>query len=428
MTAIEVADARAAGRADRHLRPLPGPRARPHPGAGRPRSSPALGAAATGSPAMTQNEWLAIAPFLLVSRAARCWSSSSIVILAAARTTIVDRSAIGGLASSRMAVTVAAGPLAGSASAAADGPGGLRRRLRARPADRAASTCVFIAIALLTILVRARTTCGRAACRWPSSRPRSSSPSAARMLIAGAQDLLILFLGLELLVLPGYMLAGYAKRDGSRPRAPSSTSCWARSPAPSSCSAWPSCSGFTGTTSIAGIADALSSVGDGSQPLPLALAMGLALLTAGVALQDRRGALPLLDARRLPGLADAGHRLPVGRPQGGRLRAHPAALRGGAGAAPGRLVNVVVILAALTMTLGNLVALGQDNIKRMLAYSSIAHTGYIMVGLAVFGAAPSRLAGRRAGPPGRALLQRRVRVHEPRRLRRAWPRSSAGPA
>ena len=34
------------------------------------------------------------------------------------------------------------------------------------------------------------------------------------------------------------------------------------------------------------------------------------------------------------------------------------------------------------MTLGNLVALTQDNVKRMLAYSSIAHTGYILVGLA----------------------------------------------
>ena len=34
------------------------------------------------------------------------------------------------------------------------------------------------------------------------------------MLIAGARDLLVLFLGLELMVLPGYLLAGYAKRDG----------------------------------------------------------------------------------------------------------------------------------------------------------------------------------------------------------------------
>ena len=48
---------------------------------------------------------------------------------------------------------------------------------------------------------------------------------------------------------------------------------------------------------------------------------------------------------------------------------------------------VIIIVAIVTMTVGNLAALGQDNIKRMLAYSSIAHTGYIMVGLAVFAAA-----------------------------------------
>jgi NADH-quinone oxidoreductase subunit N len=38
------------------------------------------------------------------------------------------------------------------------------------------------------------------------------------------------------------------------------------------------------------------------------------------------------------------------------------------------------------MTLGNLVALTQDNVKRMLAYSSIAHTGYMLVGFAAFAA------------------------------------------
>ena len=42
------------------------------------------------------------------------------------------------------------------------------------------------------------------------------------------------------------------------------------------------------------------------------------------------------------------------------------------------------MLAALTMTLGNLVALTQNNVKRMLAYSSIAHTGYMLVGLAAY--------------------------------------------
>jgi NADH-quinone oxidoreductase subunit N len=49
------------------------------------------------------------------------------------------------------------------------------------------------------------------------------------------------------------------------------------------------------------------------------------------------------------------------------------------------MVNAwVVILAALsvaTMTLGNLIALAQRNIKRLLAYSSIAHAGYILIGV-----------------------------------------------
>jgi NADH-quinone oxidoreductase subunit N len=41
-------------------------------------------------------------------------------------------------------------------------------------------------------------------------------------------------------------------------------------------------------------------------------------------------------------------------------------------------------LAMATMTVGNLSALGQDNVKRMLAYSSIAHAGYMLLGFSVF--------------------------------------------
>jgi NADH-quinone oxidoreductase subunit N len=42
---------------------------------------------------------------------------------------------------------------------------------------------------------------------------------------------------------------------------------------------------------------------------------------------------------------------------------------------------LLAILSVLTMTLGNLVALGQTNIKRLLAYSSIAHAGYALIGV-----------------------------------------------
>ena len=47
-------------------------------------------------------------------------------------------------------------------------------------------------------------------------------------------------------------------------------------------------------------------------------------------------------------------------------------------------LGVFLVLTVLTMTVGNVVALTQVNVKRMLAYSSIAHTGYIMAGLAAF--------------------------------------------
>jgi NADH-quinone oxidoreductase subunit N len=43
--------------------------------------------------------------------------------------------------------------------------------------------------------------------------------------------------------------------------------------------------------------------------------------------------------------------------------------------------SALVVMAILTMTLGNIVAIVQSNIKRMLAYSSIAHAGYALVGL-----------------------------------------------
>ncbi|MBI4576493.1 MAG: NADH-quinone oxidoreductase subunit N [Planctomycetes bacterium] len=59
------------------------------------------------------------------------------------------------------------------------------------------------------------------------------------------------------------------------------------------------------------------------------------------------------------------------------------------GGPSGSLVDwtqVVAVLAALTMTLGNLAALWQGNLKRMLAYSSVAHVGYVLMGVAAWDA------------------------------------------
>lgn len=54
---------------------------------------------------------------------------------------------------------------------------------------------------------------------------------------------------------------------------------------------------------------------------------------------------------------------------------------------------VMSIVAILTMTVGNLIALWQTNMKRMLAYSSIAQAGYMLIGLAAWSATPSDNSG-----------------------------------
>ncbi|HEV8143810.1 MAG TPA: NADH-quinone oxidoreductase subunit N [Methylomirabilota bacterium] len=53
--------------------------------------------------------------------------------------------------------------------------------------------------------------------------------------------------------------------------------------------------------------------------------------------------------------------------------------------APADWSPLIWALAAVTMTLGNVVAIAQSNLKRMLAYSSVAHVGYMMVGLVAGG-------------------------------------------
>ncbi|HEX9989983.1 MAG TPA: NADH-quinone oxidoreductase subunit N [Chloroflexia bacterium] len=52
-------------------------------------------------------------------------------------------------------------------------------------------------------------------------------------------------------------------------------------------------------------------------------------------------------------------------------------------------VPVIIILSIITMSLGNIVGVTQRSVKRMLAYSSIAHTGYVMIGLAAYTATDS---------------------------------------
>jgi NADH-quinone oxidoreductase subunit N len=55
------------------------------------------------------------------------------------------------------------------------------------------------------------------------------------------------------------------------------------------------------------------------------------------------------------------------------------------------------VLAAISMTAGNVIAIQQDNIKRMLGYSSIAQAGYILVGMAAVAFSPAAVTDSQSG-------------------------------
>jgi len=66
---------------------------------------------------------------------------------------------------------------------------------------------------------------------------------------------------------------------------------------------------------------------------------------------------------------------------------------GGVGPLDPKLTQLIWIIAVLTMTVGNLLALWQYNVKRVLAYSSVAHSGYILVGIAAYASAANGSIG-----------------------------------
>ncbi len=203
------------------------------------------------------------------------------------------------------------------------------------------------------------------------------------MLIAASTDLLLLFLALELMVLPGYMLVGYARRDAYATEGAIKYFLLGSFSSAILLFGLAYVWGLTGSTRVEDVAAALAA--DAARgTFPAGLAMGLAFMSVGVAF--KMAAVPF---HYWTPDAYQGSPTPVTAylSVGPKVGAFAIALRlfvGALGPVKADWLPVVIVLAAVTMTLGNLIAITQDNVKRMLAYSSIAHTGYILVGLAAY--------------------------------------------
>lgn len=205
------------------------------------------------------------------------------------------------------------------------------------------------------------------------------------MLMAGASDLMVLFLGLELMSVAVYVLAAFDRRS---PRAAEAGLKYFLLGA--------FASGFllygialvygaTGTTNLQLIGLQIGMLDLGSNPL---LLTGLALLLVGFGFKV--AAVPF--HTWAPDVYDGAPTPVTGfMATAVKAAAFAALFRTLAEAFPtvalGR--EVIGILAGLTMVAGNLVALAQRSLKRMLAYSSIAHAGYLLVAVATGSAAGS---------------------------------------
>ena len=206
------------------------------------------------------------------------------------------------------------------------------------------------------------------------------------LLMAQAADLIVTFLALELLSIPLYVLAAFA-----RPRADSEEAGLKYFLLGAFATGFVVYGitlvfGATGNTSLAGIVSVINlSASFAGIYNPLLMTVGAALILVGFSFKV--AAVPF--HMWTPDVYQGAPTSVTGfMAVGAKAAGFAALLRIFVTALPSLAVDLVPVLwglAALTMVVGNVVAISQTNIKRLLAYSSIAHAGYILMAFVAFG-------------------------------------------
>jgi NADH-quinone oxidoreductase subunit N len=205
------------------------------------------------------------------------------------------------------------------------------------------------------------------------------------LMLAAGGDLVTIFLGLEISSITSYVLAGYRRIDL---RANESSLKYFLLGSFSTAFLLYGMTliyGATGTTSVEGIRQAIAT---GQMPFPQLLLIGAAMMFIGFAFKIGsapfhlwtpdvyEGAPTLVTAFMATG--------PKAAVFAAFLRVFASGFSAPSSPAGDNLqstwITALAIIALVTMTVGNVIALNQRNIKRMLAYSSIAHAGYALVG------------------------------------------------
>lgn len=200
------------------------------------------------------------------------------------------------------------------------------------------------------------------------------------MLMASGTDLMTVFLGLEVMSVSLYVLAGFNRANLKSNEAGLKYFLLGAFSTGFLLYGMALIYGATGTTRIAKIAIA---VGQMTMPAGnIMLVAGMLLMLTGFAFKIAAAPFHMWTPDVYEGAPTP---MTAFMSAGPKAAGFAAALRIFIVALPALQVEwsqLLWILAVLTMTVGNITALRQDNIKRMLAYSSIAHAGYALVGFA----------------------------------------------
>ncbi|MCK4631728.1 MAG: NADH-quinone oxidoreductase subunit N [candidate division Zixibacteria bacterium] len=239
---------------------------------------------------------------------------------------------------------------------------------------------IFIAIAIVTMLIAHRFMIVKKIAR-PEFYALVLISTFGMMVMANTTDMIVMFLGLEIMSVPLYVMAGFARRSLQSNEAGIKYFVMGAFASAFLLMGIAFVFGASATTDLRRIVADFSYIIYHSG---LYMYVGIALILVGFGFKI--GMVPF--HAWVPDVYQ-GAPTPVTAffSAGPKAAGFAVLLRlfmfGFEGVA--ELSSIFWVLAVLTMTAGNVLALLQDNIKRMLAYSSIAHAGYILIAFAVGG-------------------------------------------
>ncbi|MGH7681104.1 MAG: NADH-quinone oxidoreductase subunit N [Candidatus Eiseniibacteriota bacterium] len=209
--------------------------------------------------------------------------------------------------------------------------------------------------------------------------------TAGMMILASGFDLITLFLGIEVLSISLYILAGYRRDSDASNEAAMKYFLLGAFASAVLLYGIALVYGATGTTQLAKIAEA---TGGGAGPVPEGLLYaGVALILVGLAFKVAAVPFHMWTPDVYEGAPTPITAFLSAGPKAAAFAALIRVFFIAFGPIQAEWNTILSVIAALTMTLGNVAAIAQTNVKRMLAYSSIAHSGYVLIGIVAGGAA-----------------------------------------